>query len=25
MVTNRNDHFEQVSLGLVSFVPLVKS
>ncbi len=23
-VTNRNDHFEQVSLGLVSFVPLVK-
>ena len=24
MVTNRNDHFEQVSLGLVSFVPLVK-
>lgn len=24
MVTNRNDHYEQVSLGLVSFVPLVK-
>ena len=24
MITNRNDHFEQVSLGLVSFVPLVK-
>lgn len=24
MVTNRHDHFEQVSLGLVSFVPLVK-
>ncbi len=24
MVVNRNDHFEQVSLGLVSFVPLVK-
>ena len=23
-VINRNDHFEQVSLGLVSFVPLVK-
>ena len=23
-VVNRNDHFEQVSLGLVSFVPLVK-
>jgi len=25
MVINRNDHYEQVSLGLVSFVPLVKS
>ena len=25
MVSNRNDHYEQVSLGLVSFVPLVKS
>jgi len=24
MVTNRDDHYEQVSLGLVSFVPLVK-
>lgn len=24
MVRNRNDHYEQVSLGLVSFVPLVK-
>lgn len=24
MVTRRNDHFEQVSLGAVSFVPLVK-
>ena len=24
MVTNRHDHYEQVSLGLVSFVPLVK-
>ena len=24
MVTNRNDHYEQVSLGLVSFVPLVR-
>ena len=24
MVTNRNDHYERVSLGLVSFVPLVK-
>ncbi|MGI9237886.1 MAG: protein-L-isoaspartate(D-aspartate) O-methyltransferase [Woeseiaceae bacterium] len=23
-VSNRNDHYEQVSLGLVSFVPLVK-
>ena len=24
MITNRNDHYEQVSLGAVSFVPLVK-
>ena len=24
MVTNRDDHYEQVSLGLVSFVPLIK-
>ncbi len=24
IVTNRSDHYEQVSLGLVSFVPLVK-
>ena len=24
MVTRQNDHFEQVSLGAVSFVPLVK-
>ena len=24
MVTRRNDHFEQVSLGAVSFVPLIK-
>ena len=24
MITKRNDHFEQVSLGAVSFVPLVK-
>ncbi|MGI9232539.1 MAG: protein-L-isoaspartate(D-aspartate) O-methyltransferase [Woeseiaceae bacterium] len=24
IVSNRNDHYEQVSLGLVSFVPLVK-
>jgi protein-L-isoaspartate(D-aspartate) O-methyltransferase len=24
MVANKNDHFERVSLGLVSFVPLVK-
>ena len=24
MVANKNDHYEQVSLGLVSFVPLVK-
>jgi protein-L-isoaspartate(D-aspartate) O-methyltransferase len=24
MITRRNDHFEQVSLGMVSFVPLVK-
>jgi protein-L-isoaspartate(D-aspartate) O-methyltransferase len=24
MVTKKNDHYEQVSLGLVSFVPLVK-
>jgi protein-L-isoaspartate(D-aspartate) O-methyltransferase len=24
MITRRNDHFEQVSLGAVSFVPLVK-
>lgn len=24
MVINRNDHYEQVSLGLVSFVPLIK-
>ncbi|MCP4299148.1 MAG: protein-L-isoaspartate(D-aspartate) O-methyltransferase [Gammaproteobacteria bacterium] len=24
MVANKNDHFEQVSLGLVSFVPLVQ-
>jgi len=24
MVTNRDDHYEQVSLGLVSFVPLVR-
>ncbi len=24
MITNRNDHFEQVSLGAVCFVPLVK-
>ncbi len=24
MVTNRDDHYEKVSLGLVSFVPLVK-
>jgi protein-L-isoaspartate(D-aspartate) O-methyltransferase len=24
MISNRNDHYEQVSLGAVSFVPLVK-
>ena len=24
MITRRNDHFEQVSLGAVSFVPHVK-
>ncbi len=24
MITRRNDHFEQASLGAVSFVPLVK-
>ena len=24
MITKRNDHFEQVSLGAVTFVPLVK-
>ncbi len=24
MITNHNDHYEQVSLGAVSFVPLVK-
>jgi protein-L-isoaspartate(D-aspartate) O-methyltransferase len=24
MVSNKNDRYEQVSLGLVSFVPLVK-
>jgi hypothetical protein len=24
MVTRENDHYEQVSLGAVSFVPLVK-